>query len=371
MTTRSEKRLCKILTHLNQPRLHDNISKNKCNNSSTFRILIPGGYYPYALRIHKYLQSLGHNVTLLPDTINFSKDFLFHLKNERNDYDGLLCPGGIKCSETVIKSLPNLKVISKIGSGTDSIDKTFCKLNNIKVTNVPPSLCETVADLVIGVILATCRNIVTSSNILRKNGIAILDKRETSGCRRFTQKTKDLHSSVVGLIGLGNIGRQVSKRLAFGFGSTVYYTEAIEVGRLQYDRSYGAKYVETLEELLRISDIVVVCCPLLPTTKKMFNEKTFKMMKKDAIFINTARGGIVDTDALIRALKSGKILQAGLDVTDPEPLPINHELFKLSNVTITPHIGTNTVQCRNKMVDLAAENLLNVLNKQICTNIVV
>ena len=153
----------------------------------------------------------------------------------------------------------------------------------------------------------------------------------------------------------------MSKRLAFGFGAKVIYSEAF--GRMQYDVSVGASYVDSFEELLKRADIVVPLCPLLPATRKMFNERAFKLMKNDAIFVNCARGGICDTDALLDALKNGEILQAGLDVTDPEPLPIDHELWRLPNITITPHIGSATDPCRNRMLDMATDNLLNALNK--------
>ena len=134
------------------------------------------------------------------------------------------------------------------------------------------------------------------------------------------------------------------------------------------DSEYGAKHMPTFEGLIRCSDFVVACCPLNDTTRYMFNESVFKMMKDDAILINVGRGQLVETNALIRALKGNWIRAAGLDVTDPEPLPGDHELWKMDNVTITPHIGSATEECRTRMMNLASDNLMCVLKGVTCDN---
>ena len=163
----------------------------------------------------------------------------------------------------------------------------------------------------------------------------------------------------------------MSKRLKFGFGARVLYHEPPFIGRLGYDTSYGAEYVDNLDELYSKCDIIVPLCPLLKATKGMFNLETFKKMGKNSMLVNVARGGLVVTDDLIYALKNGIILGAGLDVTDPEPLPNDNELYKLNNCTIVPHIGSATESCRNRMLDMATDNLLRVLNGVKCKNVVV
>ena len=359
----SQKRLTKLLNQLAVTNPDTAcVSKQNTDSGKKYRILITGVYYPLAPRIYKQLQSLGHDVVLLKEPLNYAdakRELLRHLKEDRNDYDAIMNAWTLTLESSVLRQLPNLKIVSCISSGTNNVDTKYCKENNIKVTNVPSALSETVADMVVGMILATCRNIVHSSNILRVQGKNLLNYPKYSNSLAFAWKTKDLHKSTVGLVGLGGIGKEVSKRLKFGFGSNVIYYEPF--GRMMYDTSVGAKYVKNFEELIKQSDIVVPLCPLLDSTKGMFNKKVFGLMKKNAIFVNVARGGLVNTDDLVNALKNGDILQAGLDVTDPEPLPIDHELFKLDNVTITPHIGSATEECRNRMLDYATKNLLDFL----------
>lgn len=201
MATESQNRLSKILSHLNP---------NSCNSSRKSRILITGVYYPLAPRVAKYLRSLGNDVVLLEQPLNYAdakKTLLYHLDNVRNDYDAIMNAWTLTLEAEVLKKLPNLRVVSCISSGKNNVDNKYCKSKGITVTNVPASLSETVADFVVGMILATCRNIVSSSNTLRKKGVLILDKPETSNALAFAERTKDLHKCTVGLVGLGGIGR--------------------------------------------------------------------------------------------------------------------------------------------------------------------
>lgn len=199
--TVSQNRLSKILSQLNT---------SLCNSDRKYRILITGVFYPLAPRIEKYLKSLGHDVVLLEQPLNYAdakKTLLNHLDNVRNDYDGIMNAWTLTLEGSVLDKMPNLKVVSCISSGKNNVDNAYCKKRGIPVTNVPASLSETVADMVVGMILATCRNIVSSSNTLRKKGVLILEKPETSNALAFAERTKDLHKSTVGLIGLGGIGR--------------------------------------------------------------------------------------------------------------------------------------------------------------------
>jgi len=154
---------------------------------------------------------------------------------------------------------------------------------------------------------------------------------------------------------MGRIGFAVAKRLHHGWGMKVLYTE--QVPRPEADKEFGARRVE-LDEMLAQSDYISAHVDLNPTTKGMFGSVQFKKMKPTAVFVNTARGPLVDQKALAEALRSGTIFAAGLDVTDPEPLPRDHELYKLPNCVIVPHIASATVGTRNAMARLCAENLL-------------
>lgn len=167
-----------------------------------------------------------------------------------------------------------------------------------------------------------------------------------------------LAGSTVGIVGFGRIGQAVAKRVkAFNTGKILYYNrsqrpEAIETGAIKVD----------FDELLINSDFIICCAALVPETKEIFNQAAFAKMKTTAIFVNTSRGGTVDQNALIEALKYNTIRAAGLDVTTPEPLPLNSELFKLKNCVILPHIGSATIEARNTMGELTAKNILAALH---------
>src|SRR5262249_34385752 len=166
---------------------------------------------------------------------------------------------------------------------------------------------------------------------------------------------QDLAGRTLGIVGMGRIGFAAAKRLHGGWGMKVLYTD--QIPNAPAEKELGAKRVE-LDELLAQSDFVSAHVDLNPTTKGMFGAAQFKKMKKTAVFVNTARGPLVDQSALAGALRSGEIFAAGLDVTDPEPLPTDHELYKLPNCIIVPHIASATVGTRNAMARLCANNLL-------------
>lgn len=162
----------------------------------------------------------------------------------------------------------------------------------------------------------------------------------------------EISSATLGIVGLGRIGTRFCELMS-GFGCEIIYT-----GPSEKPNNLGAKYVRDFNEFLRRSDIVSVHCPLNDSTRHMFNERAFRAMKSSAIFINTSRGPVVDQDALYNALKTGEIASAGLDVTNPEPLPSTSKLLELDNCVVLPHIGSATVATRKKMADLAMDNLV-------------
>ena len=171
---------------------------------------------------------------------------------------------------------------------------------------------------------------------------------------------KDVHGSTVGLVGFGHIAQAVARRLV-GFGCRILYSGPRE--KPKEAAEVGAEYV-SFDELLGRSDFVVPLCPLLPSTTRMFGAAQFERMKRDAVFINAARGAIVDHQALLTALQSGTIAAAGLDVTDPEPLPVGHPLCALGNCVILPHVGVSTCGCIEKMFMTAALNLVHAFSGQ-------
>ena len=164
---------------------------------------------------------------------------------------------------------------------------------------------------------------------------------------------QEAHSTVVGIIGLGRIGWQIARR-ALGFDMRVLYHNPNP--RQDLPPEADVTYVD-FDTLLTESDYVVLSLPLKAETEKLIGQQQLRQMKSTAILVNVARGGVVDTDALTAALQKGEIYAAGLDVTDPEPLPRDHPLLQLDNVTIAPHLGSATEQTRQRMAEISVENL--------------
>ena len=166
----------------------------------------------------------------------------------------------------------------------------------------------------------------------------------------------ELSQKTVGLLGLGRIGYGVARRLKpFGVKRMLYH----DVCHVAYADDIGAEFVE-FTTLLKESDVICICCNLTPQTRHKFNKDTFKLMKRSAILINSGRGGVIHHDDLFDALSSGKIAAAGLDVTEPEPLPADHPLVSLPNCIVLPHMGSNTWESRNSMAETAANNIVAV-----------
>lgn len=241
-----------------------------------------------------------------------------------------------------------LKVIGTMSVGYDHIDLPECKNRNILVGHTPDVLTDDVAELTISLLLATSRRIFEASQeLLNGNWMSL-------GWSPLWMCGTSIKGSTVGIVGMGRIGFAVAEKLqGFKIDKLLYS------GNTQKEKAdeLGAKFV-TFEELLKNSDFVIACCSLNPQTKEMFNEKAFSLMKSTAIFINTSRGGVVDQDALYKALTTGQIKAAGLDVMIPEPLSPNHPLTKLVNCVLLPHIGSATVSTRVSMAMLTARNIL-------------
>lgn len=166
----------------------------------------------------------------------------------------------------------------------------------------------------------------------------------------------ELSQKTVGILGLGRIGYGVARRLKpFGVRRMLYH----DVCHVAYADDIGAEYVD-FSTMLKESDFICICCNLTPQTRHKFNKGAFKQMKSNAILINSGRGGVIQHDDLYEALTSGEIAAAGLDVTEPEPLPADHPLVSLPNCIVLPHMGSNTWDSRNSMSETAANNILAV-----------
>ncbi len=240
-----------------------------------------------------------------------------------------------------------LRVVSNYAVGVDNIDLVECTRRGIPVGHTPGVLTETTADLAFALLMAAARRIVEAADFVREGRWQTWDPMLLLG--------SDVHGATLGLVGFGRIGQAVARRGA-GFGMTVLYH-----GRRRADpaveAALGASWVE-LDELFERSDVVSLHVPLTAETHRLVDAGRLRRMKPTAILVNTARGPIVDTDALVEALRAGWIGGAALDVTDPEPLPPDHPLLRLPNAIVVPHIGSASRATRARMAEMAAANLL-------------
>lgn len=264
-------------------------------------------------------------------------------------FDGLLCLLTEQIDEEVISQGVKLKVISNLAVGYNNIHVDIATSKGIMVTNTPGVLTETTADLTFALLLATSRRLIEASNTLRTGNWKTWSPMFLTGM--------DVHGSTLGIIGLGEIGAAVARR-AKGFNMKLLYHSRNRKQKLEEE--LGIEYSD-LPTLLQASDFVCILTPFSKQTQNMITIHELKMMKRSAILINTARGGIVNETDLRHALSEGYIWGAGLDVFEHEPIDPAHPLLTLSNVVALPHIGSASIQTRTKMWELAAKNLADGL----------
>jgi len=268
------------------------------------------------------------------------------LMEKTRTIDGLVCLLTDPIDKQLIDQAKSLKVISQVAVGVDNIDLDAATARNIPVGHTPDLLTDATADLAFALILAAARRLGEAIDYAREGHW------QTWGLT--TLLGEDVHSATLGIIGMGRIGKAVAKR-ARGFNMDIFYFSRSRVPKVESE--LGVTHV-SLPELLEKSDIISLHVPLNEETEGLIGAPQFEMMKQHAILVNTARGAVIDTDALVAALKSGQIGYAALDVTDPEPLPHTHELYRLPNAIIVPHIGSATRAARNNIALLAVDNLI-------------
>ena len=256
-----------------------------------------------------------------------------------------------------LDAAPKLGIAARFGVGYDNVDVEECSRRGIHVTHTPDVLSSAVADLTLGLILSLMRGIVDANTYARG---------EWSLKRSRLPFGRDMEGMTLGIVGLGRIGAEVARR-AHGFGMKVVYSDVVR--RPDLESSLGAEYSE-FEDLLKESDIVSIHVPLLPSTRHLIGRKELKMMKHSAVVINTSRGLTIDQVALIEALEEGWIAGAGLDVFTEEPLSSESRLTEMSNVVLTPHIGSATVETRRRMAEVCAENVKAFLEGKRLPNLV-
>ena len=256
--------------------------------------------------------------------------------------DGLLSALTEKIDREVMEAAHNIKVISNFAVGVDNIDLAEATRRKIPVGNTPDVLTNATADMAFALLLAAARRIVEGEKYVRAGKWKTWSPQLLLGT--------DLAGSTLGIIGFGRIGQAVAKRAA-GFDLRVIYHDPSAP-----TASSGTPV--SLDTLLKESDFISLHVPLTENTRHMINSESLMKMKPNAVLVNTSRGPVIDPMALYDALKEGRIFAAGLDVTEPEPLPAEHPLLELPNCIVIPHLGSASKQTRDQMAVLAAKNLI-------------
>jgi glyoxylate reductase len=269
--------------------------------------------------------------------------------------DGLLCLLTERIDAELMDAAgPQLKVISSMSVGVDHVDVAAATARGIPVGNTPGVLTDATADMAFALLFAAARRVVEGEKYVREGKWKTWHPQLLLG--------RDFVGATLGIVGFGRIGQAVAKR-AQGFDLRVHFYDPTA------RPAYGARPVD-LDVLLRESDFVSIHVPLTAETKHLVNTEFLAKMKSDAILVNTSRGGVVNQAALYDALKSHRIFAAALDVTDPEPVPMDSPLLELDNCLIVPHLGSASQHTRDMMAYLAAENLVAGLKRERLPNCV-
>ena len=264
------------------------------------------------------------------------------------DADGAVTLLSDKIDGALLDACPRLKVVANHAVGFENVDVEAATQRGIWVANTPDVLTDATADLTMALILAVARRIVEADRFMRGGRYGGWGPRMLRG--------HDLNGRTLGIVGFGRIGRAVARRAAAFGMEIVYYDPAAAPGEADFEaRSVG------LDELIAQSDVVSLHCPYKPELHHLFGAEQFAAMKSSALFVNTARGGLMDEAALVAALQAGEIAGAGLDVYEREPA-FEPGLAAMDNVVMLPHIGSATYGTRDAMAELAARNVIEVLD---------
>jgi glyoxylate reductase len=250
--------------------------------------------------------------------------------------EGLLSLLTERLDAETLAALPDLRAISNYAVGFNNVDVEEATRRGIPVGHTPEVLTDTTADLAWAILMAAARRLAEGEAYVREGRWVTWEPDLLLG--------RDVHGATLGVVGYGAIGRAVARR-AQGFDMEVLYSDPVQGG-------------VSLEELLERSDFVSLHAPLTPDTHHLIDEAALRRMKRTAVLVNSARGELVDPEALRRALEERWIFAAALDVTEPEPLPADHPLLSAPNLLVVPHVGSGTEDTRAAMADLAVDNLL-------------
>ena len=308
----------------------------------SFRVLtsVPSTFKPYNNTMREFLESAGMEVVQRWDDAGIPKKELVEMIK---DFDAMIM-GLDRIDSDVITAGKKLKVLARYGVGTDNIDIPAATKAGVVVANTPGANATSVAELAICLMIAVSRQVIESNSFVKSGSI-------------YPQVGPELDNKTVGIIGLGNIGKRVATRLA-SFGMKILVNDIVQYP--EWEHGFPIKYVEK-EYIYKHADFITVHTPLTELTRDMIGERELKMMKKSTVLINTARGGIVNEDALDKALAQGWIFGAGFDAYSEEP-PVGFAMLKHKNFTGTTHIGGSTYEAIQRIGEVAANNVIRVLN---------
>jgi glyoxylate reductase len=263
--------------------------------------------------------------------------------------DGLLALLTERVDVELLDRAPHLKIVANMAVGYDNVDVAAARERGVVVTNTPGVLTETSAEFAFVLILAAARRLKEAMRWVERGRWTTWDPLLLMG--------RDLEGATLGLVGYGRIAAGVARR-AHGIGMRLVYHSTM--AHEDDEERFGMRRL-ALDDLLRTSDVVSLHVPLTAATRRLIGQRELQLMQRTAFLVNTARGGVLDQQALYAALADGTIAGAALDVTDPEPLPAEHPLVKLDNCLVVPHIASASVATRTRMATLAAENIIAVL----------
>ena len=273
-------------------------------------------------------------------------------------FEGVISQGNIISNEYIKKNCNILKVISNVSVGYDNVDVGFATKYNVAILNTPNILNDAVADLAMGLLIASARKICSGNNYVKAG------KWKKNSWPLFLGE--DLNEQILGIIGMGNIGKKVATR-ASAFNLKILYHNRNKLNHKDENR-FNASY-SNLRHLLNVSKFVLLLCPLTDQTRHLMKKETFALMRKDAFIINLARGKIIKEDDLVEALENKVIAGAGLDVFEFEP-KVSKQLMSMENTVLMPHAGSATYKTRRSMVELACKNITNFLLHNVKDNLV-
>lgn len=308
------------------------------------KVLVTRRISEKALRL---IQEAGYETTVYNDLKNISQENLIKMCE---GHIGLLSVGPNKIDEHFLQSCKQIKAIALMSVGYDKVNVDAATRHGIPVSNTPDVLSEATADIAFLLMLSVARKAFFMHKTIERGEWNFFDPMQNLG--------QELYGKTLGVFGLGRIGIEMAKKAKAAYGMKIVYhnRNQNELAEQELDAQYL-----TFDELLAQSDVLSVHVNLSDETKGVFDKSAFAKMKSNAIFVNTARGGIHNEIDLIDALKNKTIWGAGLDVTNPEPMDKNNPLLNMENVCVLPHIGSATEETREKMAMMAAENLVAAL----------